>query len=101
MLVHHGRPDQSRRVALAPVDHCETTHGLAEEILTCPLPVGAVRSVTGERAVHDIRLLLGYPFVPEAQTFHGPGPVVLDYYVGLLDQPPDNLLAFLRAQVDA
>src|SRR5215218_1807895 len=101
VLVHDGGADQGGRVALAAVDRRQAAHGLAQEVLACPIPVRAVRTVSREGAVYEVRLLLGDPFIAEAQALHGTRSVILDDDVGIADQTPHELLALLGAQVHA
>src|SRR5215208_978367 len=101
MLVDDRGADQSRRVALAPVDRRQAAHGLAQEVLASPVPVRAVRAVPREGAVHQVGLLLGDLLVAEAQALHSARPVVLDDDVGIADQTPHDLLSPLGAQVYA
>src|SRR5919107_536712 len=101
VLVNDGGSDQDGRIALAAVDRRQAAHGLAKEILACPIPVRTVHAVAREGAVYEVRLLLGDFFVSEAQALHGAWPVVLDDDVGIADQTPHDLLALLGTQVHA
>src|SRR5215213_6368086 len=101
MLVNVSGADQGRRVALAAADRRQAAHGLAQEVLAHPVPVRAVRAIPREGAVHEIRLLLRYLLVSEAQALHSAWPVVLDDDVGIADQTPHDLFAPFGAQVHA
>ena len=101
VLVDDCGADQGGRVALAAVDRRQAAHGLAQEVLSRPVPVRAVRAVPREGAVHEVGLLLGDLFVAEAQALHGARPVILYEDVGIADQTPHDLLTPLGAQVHA
>ena len=100
-MVDGRGPDRDRRVLLAGVDRRQAAHGLAQEVLSRPLFIRAVRAVPREGSVHDVRLLLGDFFVTEAQALHSAWPIVLDDDVGITDQTPHDLLTPLGAQVHA
>ena len=73
--------------------------GLGEPLVAGALGPGTQVPIGVQRGIDDVGLALPHLFVPQAQAFQSPRPVVLGHHVGILQQLPEDVAALLRLQI--
>ena len=86
-------------LSVAPVHRHEAAHGLRDEIERRALGVGPDAPVAVDAADHEVWVQLPKARLAESHASEHTGTVVLDQYVGALDEPRQDGLAFLGVQV--